>query len=423
MSEAPKDRFALFGALRLANAGAGLVFGLLQTAILARTLPLDSFAHYVLAGALGNALWAFDLGIARVLFTRLRPAWLDGNVPASLARQGWAVVLFYAALVLVGAVVLFAVALLRAIPDALGLAAFFAFTALNLPWFALRTLSVAVDRFVQIELAEASRRALQIGAMLLPLLGVSVGTASLIGLAAWALPVAPTLLRLRAIGAVAPGPVVGGMVQTWRSHRADLARAGSYALAELAIYNAPYAVASWLFGVGPATIVADLLAKTLRGATVLSASLCEAAVPAQTRAWHARDRAALIRTTQRVVATVALPTMCLSLLLILAGNELYAKLVADAVAMPAMLGALAGLLVIANGVQTISNHLLIHTAAFLAVSRAAVALVVCFAAGAALAFLFQVEVVRFWQGYAAIYAAGALVYATLAIQRARQLPS
>src|ERR1700733_4394673 len=87
---APKDRFALFGALRLANAGAGLGFGLLQTAVLARTLPLDSFAHYVLAGALGNALWAFDLGIARVLFTRLRPARNDINHPAELGCQGWA---------------------------------------------------------------------------------------------------------------------------------------------------------------------------------------------------------------------------------------------------------------------------------------------------------------------------------------------
>lgn len=421
MAEAPRDRFALFGALRLANAGAGLGFGLLQTAVLARTLPLDSFAQYVLAGALGNALWAFDLGIARVLFTRLRPAFLDRDVPQALARQAWAVVLFYGLLVLLGAIALFVVAALTQIPDALGLAAFFAFTALNLPWFALRTLSVAVDRFVQIELTEALRRGLQIAAMLLPLLGLPVGIASMIGLAAWLLPVLPTVRALRAIGAMTPGPVLRGVADTWASHRADLARAGSYALAELAIYNAPYAVATLLFGVGPATIVADLLAKTLRGATVLSASLCEAAVPAQTRAWHARDRAALVRVTRRVVASVALPTACLALLLLLAGSELYARLVADAVTPPPELGALAALLVIANAVQTIGNHLLIHTGAFRAVSRAALSLAACFAAGAVAASLLQTGFMRFWQGYAAIYAAGALVYAALAIRRARSL--
>jgi hypothetical protein len=80
-------------------------------------------------------------------------------------------------------------------------------------------------------------------------------------------------------------------------------------------------------------------------------------------------------------------------------------------------------LVIANAVQTISNHLLIHTGAFHAVSRAALALVACFAAGAILAALVGADMMRFWQGYAAIYAAGALVYAALAVKRANSLPA
>ena len=51
----------------------------------------------------------------------------------------------------------------------------------------------------------------------------------------------------------------------------------------------------------------------------------------------------------------------------------------------------------------------------------ALALAACFAAGAVVAALAGVAAIRFWQGYTAIYACGALVYAVLAWRRAMGL--
>ena len=62
----------LFLGLRALSAGGALINGFALTYGLARTLDTHLFAVFAFVGNLGVALWLFDLGLARVLYIRMR---------------------------------------------------------------------------------------------------------------------------------------------------------------------------------------------------------------------------------------------------------------------------------------------------------------------------------------------------------------
>ncbi|MGH6684211.1 MAG: hypothetical protein ACRECA_09920, partial [Pseudolabrys sp.] len=140
-----------FFLLRTTTAGAALVTGLLQTYVFAHVLSPQRFSIFILVAAFGYSLWLIDFGIVKILFVRLRARFLAGDRGDAIAGHATAVVLFYFGLVTAGALLCFifmATQTANSLREAAEFGLFFWFVALNLVWFALRNISIAVDEYV-----------------------------------------------------------------------------------------------------------------------------------------------------------------------------------------------------------------------------------------------------------------------------------
>lgn len=188
--------------LRSSTAVTSVLTGLLQTFVFARVLSPEQFSLFVLVGAIGFTLLLCDLGATKILFVRLRQRHLDQSQENSVAAQTSAIVTLYIALALVGAVVcFFAMSWLR--PggwlQSLQFALFFVFTALNLSWFALRNIAVAVDQYVFFEYLEVTRRFLVIFATAAMLAFLPVTAFLILINLMWIVVLTLCILRLKAM--------------------------------------------------------------------------------------------------------------------------------------------------------------------------------------------------------------------------------
>ena len=89
--------------LRMTTAGAAFVTGLVQTFVFAHVLSPQRFSIFILVAAIGYTLWLIDFGIVKILFVRLRAHFLAGERNADTAGHATAVLLFYFALTVAGA--------------------------------------------------------------------------------------------------------------------------------------------------------------------------------------------------------------------------------------------------------------------------------------------------------------------------------
>ena len=156
--------------LRLTTAGGGLLAGLIQTFVFARILDPERFSIYILVGMLGVTLWLLDLGMAKIIFVRLR-LWFLGEAEEDhdITRYATAIVILYSLLSFVGTVACFLGGQFYfgwSFQESLELSLFFLFTAVTLVWFVVRNISVAVDDFIFFESLEACRRVAHIAVML-----------------------------------------------------------------------------------------------------------------------------------------------------------------------------------------------------------------------------------------------------------------
>src|SRR5581483_27615 len=161
--------------LRTTTSGGAVVAGLVQTFVFARVLTPDLFSIFILVGTLGLALWLFDLGIAKILFVRMREEHLKPGSRPDVAQHASGVVWLYGAIVALGGLICFAVMGARphfTLLQATEFGLFFVFSALNLVWFALRNISIAVDEFVFFESLEATRRIGHVAVLLAMLIGL-----------------------------------------------------------------------------------------------------------------------------------------------------------------------------------------------------------------------------------------------------------
>lgn len=400
--------------LRTSTAGAALAFGLVQTFVFARVLGAQEFSVYILIGTFGASLWLFDVGAAKILFMRQRERHLaagrDGAVPA----QSSAVVVLYAALVLLGTLVCFGVMAARpgaTLGGALDYALFFAFAALNLVWFPLRNVSNAVDEYIGFETLEAVRRIGHIGLMLALLAGLPFAAFLALANLLWALVLALCIGRLVRIGALArPRGVARTLAAFWRGNRGELLRSGNYAVGELTIYNFPYFVVPAAFGLGAPTIVLDTVFKIFRGATFIYAAGLDPLVPKQTRALAERDAPTLKRATLTAFILCAVPTVALCAVLLFAGDRLFALLLGQAATVPPAATKLLVVLLLANLAQNVASNLLLHTGFFREIARVATFLVVAMAVMTLVVIAAGAGIVGFIGGYAAVYVAGAALY-------------
>lgn len=401
----------------------GIGIGLLQTFVLARLMPAAPFAEFILAGALGSALWLLDLGIAKILYVRLRAAWLGGTpeMPALAAQAGLIFGVDTVAVLLGGVLVWIGAGLHGTVAAPLDLAMFFAFGALNLPWFVLRNVAAASDGFLQFEVAEIARRLSQVAILPLPLLGVPLRVMLVLGLVSWIVPSLPMLALLARRSALRFSARASLLPDFVHDNRTDLGRSAAYAVCEYALYNHPYLVAAVIYRTPQATIFADLVLKLLRGTILLSASIAEAAVPEQTRAFHAGDRAALRHSFRRTVLRLLVPSGLLALGLLAGGPQLLSMLIANAAVVPPELTQIAAALVLVAAWQTASNHLLIHTGAFLRAARVALRSALGFLLLCLVIWLSPGTELRFWLGFLCVYLAGAAFYGRSALRRTAEV--
>lgn len=405
--------------LRSSTAGSALVAGLIQTFVFARILSPERFSVFILIGTLGITLWLIDLGMAKILFVRTRAWHLNGRDGTKTAEQSGAIVILYAALTTAATALVFAIAAAWPSSTPFGaaeLALFFAFTALNLIWFVLRNLSVAIDDFIAFETLEVVRRIAHIGLMLTMLIGVPLPLFLVMANAVWALLFAMAGRRLIARRALtlSLAHVCERLRHFFRENGREVLRTGTYGINEFYIYNFPYAVVPYVFGLGAPTIILDTTFKVFRGATLLYSAGCDLAVPRQTRAFADKDSRSLLLATLMAAALCSLPALVLCGLLIFAAEPFFRLLLGEAATVPPAVTPLLVILLIANLVQTVANFLLVHTGFFRDIARLAVLVTVAMTAVTAAGILAGQDFIGFLKLYTAVYVGSALLYLALA---------
>lgn len=406
--------------LRSSTAGGALIAGLIQTFVFARIVSPERFSIFILVGTLGITLWLFDLGMSKIVFVRTRDWHLAGRRGVTVAEQSGAIAILYALLALAISAVFFLVIVAR--PDsstlnALELSLFFLFTALNLVWFVLRNISVAIDDFITFETLEVIRRISHMVVMLAMLVGLPLMAFLIIANAIWAILFAISARRLAAQGALALDlkSFPARLKHFFRDNRKEVLRTGTYGINEFYIYNFPYAVVPYMFGLGAPTIILDTTFKVFRGATLLYSAGCDLAVPRQTRAFADKDQPNLILSTLMATALCSLPALILCGLLIFAAEPFFALLLGKAATMPPQATPLLIVLLVANLVQTVSNFLLVHTGFFKEIARLAIVVSVAMTLATAAAIWAGCDFLGFLKVYAAVYVGSALLYLLLAI--------
>ena len=149
--------------------------GFVQTFVFARILTPDRFSIFIVVGGIGYTLWLTDLGLAKILFVNLRAGHLAGKPDERDARQATAVILFYVLLGIAASLVCIALSFAQpsaTLRDAVELGLFLLYISLNLAWFSLRSISIAVDVFIFFEKLELARRIFVVGTMLAMLVGL-----------------------------------------------------------------------------------------------------------------------------------------------------------------------------------------------------------------------------------------------------------
>ena len=273
--------------LRGTTAAGAFAMGFVQTFVFARILDPERFSIFIVTAAVGYSLWITDLGLAKIAFVNLRTPHLSGTKDDRAAREAGAVIQFYILLSVVASIVCFGFEALRdgpSVHEAFDLALFLLFIVLNLAWFSLRTVSIAVDLFVYFERLEFVRRAVNIATLLAMLIGLPL-TAFLIGsnlLWAALFTVAISKLVHRGTLVLHLHGFARELIAFFRTNWHSVSRSSTGALSGLFVATFPYYIVPIAFGLGAAPIILDTVFKIFRGACVIFAAVCDLATPGQT---------------------------------------------------------------------------------------------------------------------------------------------
>jgi hypothetical protein len=410
-----------FFLLRTTTAGAALLTGLLQTYVFAHVLSPQRFSIFILVGAFGYSLWLIDFGIVKILFVRLRARFLAKDRSDAVAGHATAVVLFYFGLVTSGALLCFvfmATQTAASLREAAEFGLFFWFVALNLVWFALRNIAIAVNEYVSFEALETVRRTGYFIGLAAVLVGLPL-IAMLIALnALWAVVVTACVKRMIARGALLPriGGFVADLRVFFRANRAQLIRSGAYAASEIYVGNYPYLIVPMLFGLGAPPIILDTTFKVFRGGATIFGAVCDILVPRQTSALAERDGPTLVRATLMAAALCSIPAAIACAVLYFAADKLFAILLGDAATMPPATTPILIVLLIANLTQMVTHSVLVHNGYFREVARIGMAVVAAMTGVGVFAVFAHLDIVQFLEAYVAVYTCGAIAAVVLMIR-------
>jgi len=407
--------------LRTSTAGATLGAGLLQTFVFARVLAPERFSLFILLAALGYALYLVDAGMVKVLFVDLRARFLQNKPFGVIASQATAMFILYSALAALVTLLCFLALHIHfdySFRDCTELTLFFAFNAINLPWLALRYFSIAIDEYFYFELLEALRRGFSAVALLMLLFGLPVLVFLVIINASWFVGIFAAIVKLRQRHALG-GDLHGNLVSFaafLSSNRRQIFNSAVYIVSENYIYNFPYFLVPWAYGLGAPTIILDTTFKVCRSANQFYSAACDSLVPRQTSALAERDGPAMVRATWLAAALCGIPALGACGVLIFAGEKLFAVLLGPAATMPPATTPILVMLLTGNLAQMVSHSVLVHTGFFKEVARISFSLVAAMTGIAALTIWAHLDIVQFLNGFAAVYTCGALASIALMIR-------
>ena len=411
-------RYAL---LRGWTAGSALLAGLVQTFVFARVLEPDRFSLFLVVGALGVSMWLFDLGLPKILFVGLRKRFLKGRrhfatggpgerIGLALCSSGWR---RRTRLLLAAPFVAKATWIGSA-----EFALFFLFAALNLPWFVLRNVSVAVDEFIYFETLDALRRVVFIVLLFTLLAGLPFAAFVLLINASWA--VLFTLAAKRLIARRALTPQFKGTLPRlrtfFRDNRAAAWRTGVHAAGEVYVHNVLYLVVPVAFGLGAPVIIIDTALKIFSGTVNLCSAACDLLVPRQTAAYAERDARTLMRATLTAFALCALPAFAVGAILLVDADFVFRLLLGRSAVMPWQMTPLLLVLLGVAVAKSAPNFLLQHTGYFPAIARLAGMNALVMSGAIAIALLFDLGLVWLFALYAAAFVTAAAFYLVAAFR-------
>ena len=410
-----------YAILRGWTAGSALLAGLVQTFVFARVLEPDRFSLFLVVGALGVSMWLFDLGLPKILFVGLRKRFLKREDIFPLAAQATALTLLYAALVGAGALVCFVAAPLVAKATWVGsaeFALFFLFAALNLPWFVLRNVSVAVDEYIYFETLDALRRVVFIVLLFTLLVGLPFAAFVLLINAGWAVLFTLAAKRLIARRALAPQfkGTLARLRTFFRDNRAAAWRTGVHAAGEVYVHNVLYLVVPFAFGLGAPVIIIDTALKIFSGTVNLCSAACDLLVPRQTAAYAERDARTLMRATLMAIALCALPAFAVGAILVVDADFVFRLLLGHSAVMPWQMTPLLLVLLGVAVAKSAPNFLLQHTGYFPAIAWLAGMNALVMTGAIAIALLLDLGLVWLFALYAAAFVTAAAFYLVAAFR-------
>lgn len=408
--------------LRAATAGGTLVTGLLQTFVFARVLAPERFSLFIFVAALGWTLYLADAGVVKVLFVNLRGRFLRNKPLGVVGGQANALFYVYAALSTSAAAVCFLVLLSHfhyAATDSAELALFFFFNSINLPWFALRNISIAIDEFYSFEVLEALRRALNAAALVALLFGLMSVMAFLVLInAGWIAAAIAAVIRLREREAFG-GNVRRNFIALFaflRSNRRHILNSTIQAVSDTYIYNFPYYLVPWAYGLGAPTIIFDTAYKIFRGNQMIYGATTDLFVPRQTRAFNDRDAPTLIRATLLALGVSAIPLVGVLGVLFFVQDDFFRWLLGPAAVMPREILPVLAIMLSVNMVKLVAYSVLIHCGFFAEAARLGPIFIVAMTGAACLAIWLKLDIVGFMALNAAGYTVGT-IFAFLALIR------
>lgn len=423
---------AIFLSLRVANSASAILIGFLATFLLVRRLGVDGYASYVIVGAIGIYLSAADIGISRVVYAKLREAFIRGGVAEERAPVAGALRVYTAITII--AVLVFAVTAFATsrVSDASAQTLFFIYVALNFPWILLRYIAWAVEEHVRFDLIDVARRALQICVFLLALtttdLRIVFALLDLIWLGALILSGWLISRRLCAVAREGCSDSnddgksgwwwsIGAF---WRRYASMLQGSAAFSLIEFAIYNFPYLFIPILYGKGAPLVAFDLFYKLFRAGVTGNQIASTALLPSQTRAFHEGDVAGVRRWTLCAIALSLIAVSPLILTLAVIGDTVFEFLLSGA-SVVGTAGLVAVIVaILANSFQNAAGSLLVHAGMVsqgLHISYITLAIMAALGAVTALAgFGFE----HFILAYAIAYSLSAAAWTALASRAMRQ---
>jgi len=399
--------------LRAATAGATLGAGLLQTFVFARVLAPERFSLFIFVAALGYSLYLADAGVVKVLFVTLRRRFLQDKPLGMIAGQATVLFVLYCALTALAAAICFLILVAYfnySTIESAELTLFFLFNAINLPWFALRNISIAIDEYFHFETLEASRRGLNTIALVALLLGLPVMAFLVIINAGWVAAIVAAIAKLRrrrAFGGALRRNLVY-LLAFFRANGRQLFSSTVHAISETYIYNFPYFLVPWAYGLGAPTIIFDTAYKIFRGNQMIYGATTDLFVPRQTRAFNDRDAPTLIRATLLALAVSAVPLICIVSVLAVVHDRFFTFLLGSAAVMPPEIVPVLVIMLSVNLVKLVAYSLLVHCGFFAQVARLGPLFIVAMTGTSFLAIWLKLDIVGFMALNAAGYTIGTI---------------